>query len=300
MDRPIDAIEWLTDRALEAIARGDAIDPCALTLLLRRYVATETAALGDAIGLALARALEPADPNGRDAAHGDAEWLLLFVEAAAVSDDARVQDAVADLVSRIRGAWRRVKEVDQLAWSIDACLVASDVFDPRQLVPAAVDELERVVSAAYRPGEGVAHDVDRPDGARGQLGDQVRTASALLTAYASTGRLPYAMLAEELVQFARRALWAGDGGGFFDRASTDEPPAGREKPFVLNCEAARVLCRLAALHDAKEYSDVAVLAPDADYRRDAERTLDAVAPRYRDRGVAGAIYAVALGECLMR
>src|SRR5439155_2734599 len=174
------------------------------------------------------------------------------------------------------------------------------VFCPDHHVIATIDQLEHIDVAAYRPCAGVAHDVDRPDGARGRLGDQVRTASALLTAYYGTGRLPYAMLAEELIQFARGALWAGEDGGFFDRPAVDEPAAGRAKPFALNCEAARVLCRLAALHDAKEYSEVAVLAPGADYRRDASNALASLGARYRDYGAAGAIYAIALGECVMR
>ena len=104
------------------------------------------------------------------------------------------------------------------------------------------------------------------------------------------------MLAEELMQFARHALWDEGDGGFYDRSDAAPTPA-REKPFALNCEAARVLCRLAALHDAKEYSAIAVLAPGADYRRDAARTLASLESRYREHGAAGAVYALALSEC---
>src|SRR5260370_643227 len=65
-------------------------------------------------------------------------------------------------------------------------------------------------------------------------------------------------------------------------------------------EAARVLCRLAALHHSGEYRQAAVLAPDADYGRDAALTLTALEPSYRQHGVNGAIYGLALGEWLAR
>src|SRR6185503_13251957 len=103
-----------------------------------------------------------------------------------------------------------------------------------------IDQLERVVGGAYRPGAGVAHTCD---GARadGSPIDQVRASTALLTAFECTGRLPYSMLAEELIQHAQRDAWdVGD--------------------VVVHCEAARVFCRLAALHDDPEYRGAAVIA----------------------------------------
>src|SRR5439155_20225626 len=159
--------EWLTDRALDALRREEPADPYALMLLLRRYAETERANLADAIGSALARALDPAT---RAPSHGDAAWLTMFVEAAAISDDDRLRAAVADLVSSVRQGWGRVHEVEELAWSVDACLAACDIFEPRKLVPAAIDQLESIVGRAYRPGGGVSHDVTQPDGTRGCLG----------------------------------------------------------------------------------------------------------------------------------
>src|SRR5262249_61168238 len=113
--------------------------------------------------------------------------------------------------------------------------------------------------------------------------------SALLTDYRGTGRVPCAMLGEELVQYARRTLW-DEQGGFFDG------PARASKPFVLNCEAARVLCRLATLHDAKEYCELAVIAPGSNYRDDATRTLETLGSSHREHGVDAAMYGIALGE----
>ena len=107
------------------------------------------------------------------------------------------------------------------------------------------------------------------------------------------------MLAEELMQYARRMLWT-QAGGFLDWLGDGTFVRPDEKPFALNCEAARVLRRLAALHDTDEYREVAVIAPGADYRRDATETLTSVAGQYRGHGAAAAIYAIALVECLMR
>ena len=295
MQEPLEAIDWVTDRSLDAIAREEPIDPYALTLLLRRYVETGRTDLADAVGSALARAL---DAERRAPPPRDAAWLMTFAEAAALSDDDRLRLEVADLVAKNRQSWGRVREVEELAWSVDACLSASDVFEPRKLVPAAIDQLEMIVAAAYRPGDGVAQHVGQSDTVRGRLGDQVRTASALLAAYHRTNRLPYAMLAEELMQYARRMLWTQAGGflGWLGDGTFVRPD---EKPFALNCEAARVLRRLAALHDTDEYCEVAVIAPDADYRRDATETLASVAGQYRGHGTAAAIYAIALVECVM-
>ena len=65
------------------------------------------------------------------------------------------------------------------------------------------------------------------------LSDQIRSALAFLTAFELTGRLPYSMLAEELLQIARRDAWDRDGAGFGaelprqrDGRSTVVPPGG--------------------------------------------------------------------------
>jgi hypothetical protein len=118
----------------------------------------------------------------------------------------------------------------------------------------AIDELERLVCRAYQPGDGIAHTIHSHAHTRGNLGDHVRSASALLTAFEISGRLPYSMLAEELMQTTRRDL---QGAG----------------EFVARCVGCRVLCRLAALHADAAYRGAAVIAPDVDYRADAERIL---------------------------
>ena len=69
-------------------------DAAVPTLLLRGYLATGRADLGDALGLALAQALERAAAD--TTALGRAAWLTLLVEASIVADD-----------ERCRRRWRR-------------------------------------------------------------------------------------------------------------------------------------------------------------------------------------------------
>ncbi len=291
-----DAIEWLTTRILEAVVEAERVDPIALTYLLRRYAATDRGDLRDALGDALASALahvaaDPADDRVR--------WLTLFTETIAISDDERLTSAAGGLVSALRAEWTAAREVDHAAWSIEACLQAARVLARPELIPAAIDELERVVGATYRPGHGVGHLINEPGRQRGRLSDQVSVASALLTGYAESGRLPYSMLAEELMQFARRTLWDEPGGGFFESpAVVDNGAAERAKPFALNCEAARVLCRLNMLHSDHEYVERAVTAVGSDYAGDAARTLLSQTLNLRARDLGAAVYGVALGEWL--
>jgi hypothetical protein len=282
-------LQRIANRVVDAIGRDDAISADALTFLLRHYRATDAAALRDALEPALARGLELR--KTALTCRERAAWLGLFTEAAALSADERLRDAIADLVPTLRREWTGCRIVGDLAMAIDACLNVIAVYDPRDLAAKAIDELEHMIAVAYRPGDGLAHDLDSPDRLRGQLADQLRAASALLTAYVLTWRLPYGMLAEELVQFARRTCWDEERAAF--RASSGEARDG----FALNCEAARVLCRLAALHHDDDYRHVAVVAVGADYRADAERILTAQASSAHERTLTdAAAYGLALAE----
>lgn len=291
------AIEWITGAVVAAIERGESVEADALRFLLRRYLATDRADLQRALEPALARALDrpaipliPVIPLINDTIDQLVAWLSLFSEAAALSDDDRLRTAGAELIARLRQDWGCLSAVEGGVASVNACLAACHLVDPQSVVPDAIDELERIVAAAYRPGQGLARSVGDPGGGRGHLADHVRTASALLTAYDFTGRLPYPMLAEELMQFARQTLWDGQTGAFLD--STAEP----RPSFAINCDAARVLCRLAALHSRSDYRAAAVLASDADYLADAARILATCGHAYRERGPGAAVYGLALTE----
>jgi hypothetical protein len=283
-------VEWMTDTVVAALTRAEPVDPTALTFLLRRYRATGRADVCDALEPALAQAIEHHTED--ETTIQRAAWLTTFSEAAALSGDERIQTAAEHLVTTLRCEWGRATAVDTAAASIDACLFWSQVLDSRTAVPAAIDELERIVGGAYQPDEGLARTVSRSCDLRGHLSDHVGLASALLTSYEVTGRLPYPMLAEELMQYARRLLWDDEAGVFFASESD------RDKPFALNCDAVRVLCRLAALHDTDDYQAAAVVAPDANYAADAERVLTTEGRHYRELGTAGAVYGLALTEWL--
>ena len=139
-------------------------------------------------------------------------------------------------------------------------------------LPSTIDDLEQMARAAYEPGEGML------DAA---LPDQLHSASAFLTAFDLTARLPYSMLAEELLQVARRVWWDDDRGAF--RAD-----------FAINASAVQVLCRLAALHRDEEYTASAVVAEHPTYVRDAERILEWLEPIARAHPAGAAEYGVAL------
>ena len=118
-----------------------------------------------------------------------------------------------------------------------------------QDLPDAVDALELFVRRSYEPGDGLlglsaaAH---------------LHCASALLAAFDLSGRLPYALLAEELLRHARRHWFLEDSGAF-------------DVDFGANCVALRVLCRVAALHADADYVAAAVMAPGVDDQGDARR-----------------------------
>jgi hypothetical protein len=95
------------------------------------------------------------------------------------------------------------------------------------------------------------------------------------------------MLADELLQVARRRWWRPGAKAFEDADA-----------FAGNCAAARVCCRLAALHADPDYRGAAVLPPGADYAADAGSALAAQVEAARARGAAAAEFAIALGEWL--
>ena len=255
-----EAVATLERAALAAIACDEPVNARALQLLLRRY---ESGAFADPhaheiIGQALAAALESHTTD--QSVLGRAAWTELFVEATALSDDDRLIEAVGALIPELRGASTRASFPERCA-AIGACLRAAGLEAFTSIAADMVDELERAVGRAYEPGEHI-----------GSFADQVRAASSLLTGYGLTGRLPYSMLAEELMQM---------------------PLESESADLDTVCEGARVLCRLAALRDDVDYRSAAVVAPRAEYRAAASTLLDARVGEALRAGAAGAIYALA-------
>jgi uncharacterized protein YyaL (SSP411 family) len=200
---------------------------------------------------------------------------------------------------------------------VSAALQAARTFADDGLRDFALTSLERVLLACYKPGAGVAHyftgdppasragiaahgpGPQRPatGPVRGLLADQIAMASATLDAFDTTGNVVYQMMAEELGHYAIRVMWDERGGGFYDRA-VDAPAADTEgevgllrqrlKPFAANCDASRMLRRLAAASGDHEFARVADLA------------LAAMAPRAMEHGPLAAHYVLAVRAASVR
>ena len=186
----------------------------------------------------------------------------------------------------------KVDGVLYAAWNaqmVSATLRAAELLDDTALGEFALKSLERINVACYSPGAGVAHCLDGRPSVRGLLDDQVAMAAAHLDAHAATGNIVYEMMAQELVHYAVRMMWDEQGGGFFDRSVPEAAERvglmrDRLKPFVANCDAARVLKRLAAVKG------------DHDFGAQAEATLAAMAPLAAQQGPVAAHYVLALRQ----
>jgi uncharacterized protein len=191
----------------------------------------------------------------------------------------------------IRGSHRPPVVDSTLYATANAAMVScglrvAEMLDDTALGEFAIKSLERVVVACYSPGAGIAHYLDDRPFVRGLLDDQVAMAAANLDAHASTGNVVYQMMAQELLHYAVRTMWDDAEGGFFDRSIADDSERigrmrDRLKPFVANCEAARVLKRLAATPG------------DHDFGQRADATLAAMAPLAAEQGPLAAHYLLA-------
>jgi uncharacterized protein YyaL (SSP411 family) len=210
-----------------------------------------------------AAAADWSDPQPPRLLSTNALLLDLYLHAGEVLRQDRWFQRAADIVRYLDAAcdsngWpsadcgdlsARFTDVNAMAAS--ATLRAAAAFQDDALGKRSLDVLERVLLVSYKPGQGVAHS---RRGARGLLTDQVATSIACLDAWESTGNIVYRMMSEELAHYALRTMWDGECGGLFDRDPDAQPvdPLPRSgKPFVLNCEAAVMLRRLAeATNDA--------------------------------------------------
>jgi uncharacterized protein YyaL (SSP411 family) len=263
----------ITAVLLRADARGERLGPAGVTFLVRRYAATGASELRGALERGLTGSLEELAAGQ----HPQAAWIHALCEAAAVTDDQRILDAVAVAAQALRQGWPSRGAIADAMRGVDACLTAAVALDDRDLIGAAVDELERVTCMAYHPGEMLPRSLRSADDADGGIDEHVAAAAALLTAHDVTARLPYSMLAEELIQTLQRSGECESSGGL------DGP---RD---VILCALARTLCRLARLHDDEAYRQAAVIARACDYRADAKNLLERIALSYSEplENVAG-------------
>jgi uncharacterized protein YyaL (SSP411 family) len=233
----------------------------------------------------------------------NASLLRVFADAAESLQSDRYRDVCAELADYIRTRLKApaggycgsesepVVYTDASAAGSAALLAASATLGDPAIGREALEQLERVLLASYRPGAGVAHYLDDTAHVRGLLGDHVAMIHALLDAEGAAGGEPYAMMAEELAHYVLGTMWDDACGGIFDRA-TDNAEVGllraRRKPFVINAEAARAFARLART------------SGEADFRARAEATLRQLAPAARAQGPLAAHYLLAVRELTLR
>lgn len=182
--------------------------------------------------------------------------------------------AALDALAAERDPWRRVswlRALDEASGCLDSPGLAEQL---RRDLPDAVDAVEAAVRRQYEPGLGL---VD------GSPAAQARAALALLDAFDLTGRLPYAMLAEELVAAAR------------SQAGSDGPGGGTAAE---RCACARALCRVAVLRRDPEYVARSVPVPAVSAGSAAARLLHGVDLGRLDLETDGPAYALALAEWL--
>jgi len=253
----------------------------------------------------------------------NASLLRMFVEASETMRIARYRERAGDvlryaqtwLADPVDGGWASSQQADRdyyaaaiderractppaidtalyAGWNaqmVSATLRAAELFDDTALGAFALKSLERLVLACYTPGLGMAHCLDGRPSVRGLLDDQILMAAAHLDAHAATGNVVYEMMAQELAHYAVRTMWDEERGGFFDRSIPDDAERigfmrERLKPFAGNCEAARVLKRLA------------VTAGDHNFGQRADATLAAMAPLAAQQGPLAAHYLLALRQ----
>lgn len=296
------AIDWITDRILQGLARGEAVGAAGLRVILHGFAATGRDDLRDALGPALGGSLIIASDDDGDHVEAVApDRLLLLAEAVEVSDDDGLRDDVVRLAEECRETWPSRGTVARAVAEVEACLTAGAVLSAAPLVAAAIDELERVIGYVYEPGEGVSRSISTRSRTPGDLRDHVAVASALLRAHAITDCLPYAMLAEELMTWTARRWWDDRLGAFAaDGDACERSAVSHLSGFTTNCAAARVLCQLAGLHADNDYRSMAAVGQHIDYGDRAQRTLAGLDEVYRQFGIDSAPYGLAIEEWLKR
>ena len=258
----ITALDRVTDRLMRSLAAGETHAPAVLRFLQRRFAATARDDLRDVLGPAIGAALEEEEEDN------DLERLLTLSEAAGLSSDPALVDVVRREAVRCRGAWPARGAVAPAATAVECCLVAARALSEPAWTSDALDELERIVGLAYEPGDGIAQQLTTRVRIPGDLATHVAMSLALLEAFDATGRLPYPMLAEELMTHVERRPDAGP-------ATRAESVERIEKvgglTSIASLDAARVWSRLARLQQDPDYRAVAVTRGDRD--RHAERRL---------------------------
>ena len=291
----------VVERTLTAMARGglyDELDGGVFRYCARRdWTEPATEKLLDVNAQALRLFLLPDDDGCRERAIGVIGYVRRtladltpdhpgFFASQQADPDYYLSHAQGDAAGA--SPWiDRAVYADGTALMARAFAAAAQTFGDSSLLEFAVDAMEHVVSGTYERGGGIAHRAGERAGVRGLLADQVGASAALLDLHELTEREVYLDMAQELMHFALHHLWDTAGGGFLDRVhGADDLGLLRERvrPFAANCEAARVLLRLADL------------TTDSVLQDRAAATLAAQTAEARAHGVDAAPYALAMRD----
>ena len=162
----------------------------------------------------------------------------------------------------------------------------------------ALRSLDRILSEAWRPEEGLLHVIAYSDpGAarrevRGGLDDYAFTAIACLDAYEATADLSYFKFARKITDSMIEQFFDPVSGGFFDSESGGSSQtlgvlSARRKPFQDSPTPAGNSMAAIALVRMHGYTN------DASYRDKAEQTMEVFAGTAEQFGIFGATYGIA-------
>jgi len=184
----------------------------------------------------------------------------------------------------------RTAYTERNAVAASAYLLAGAVLDEPRYADLAIRALEFTWQHNYREGLGMHHYFDTRPHLPGLLADQASIALAWLDAFEHFGREIYIQRAETLLRFADNAL-RDDDGRYFDTVAAPEAVGRlrrRTKPFCENVAMALAHLRLHRLTGQE------------DYRRAAQRTLEALAPLAPEMGIEAAAFALTVDRFLRR
>ena len=219
-----------------------------------------------------------------------------------------VRETLAAAAAKLSAArlQRRTPYVDKTIYTgwngmcIAAYLEAARVLDLPEVREFALRSLDRVLSVAWNPVQGLAHVVAYGENAgsaarvAGVLEDYGFLANAALDAWESTGELRYFTVAQEIADAMLARFYDVTGSGFFDTEQVDgaSTPIGalsaRRKPLqdaptpAGNSVAATLLLRLSALTNREVYATR------------AQETLETFAGVVEHFGLYAASYGLAL------
>ena len=181
---------------------------------------------------------------------------------------------------------------------VSAYLEAAKVLRLSDARHFALRSLDRILSEAWRPAEGLLHVIAYSDPqatrreVRGLLDDYACTALACLDAYEATADLSYFKFAKQITDFMVEKFFDPLSGGFFDMETNDSSPAlgvlsARRKPFQDSPTPAGNSMAAIALLRMHGYTN------DESYRDKAEQTMEVFAGTAEQFGIFGATYGIA-------